>query len=133
MMLPFTVLDKQGKVLGLTSYCNIDYKLPRLEIGYTFYARSLQGTKVNPEAKYLLLQYASETLGCAAVEFRTDGWNKHSQAAISKLGAHLDGILRQQTKLANGRIRDSYVYSILANEWPDVQRALHDRLKTTIP
>lgn len=123
--LPFVVVRKaDGKIIGATRYCNIDQANRRLEIGYTWYAQSVQLSGINTECKRLLLTHAFETLNCIAVEFRTDWFNRKSQAAIERLGAKRDGILRNHTILPNGRIRDTVVYSILQNEWAGVKQNL---------
>lgn len=123
--LPFAVVRKtDGKIIGTTRYCNIDQANRRLEIGYTWYAQSVQRSGINTECKRLLLTHAFEALGCIAVEFRTDWFNRKSQAAIERLGAKRDGVLRNHTILPNGRIRDTVVYSILQNEWAGVKQNL---------
>lgn len=126
MALPFIVRDlRTGKIVGTTRFCNIDSKNQRLEIGYTWYSQSVQRSGINTECKLLLLSHAFETLGCIAVEFRTDWFNKRSQAAIERLGAKRDGVLRNHMLQADGRIRDTVVYSIIQNEWPGVKANLH--------
>jgi RimJ/RimL family protein N-acetyltransferase len=123
--LPFVVIRKaDGEIIGATRYCNIDQANRRLEIGYTWYAQSVQRSGINTECKRLLLTHAFETLNCIAVEFRTDWFNRKSQAAIERLGAKRDGILRNHTILPNGRIRGTVVYSILQNEWAGVKQNL---------
>jgi len=123
--LPFAVFDRpSGRVVGMTSYLNIDRDAPRLEIGATWYAQSVQRTALNTEAKLLLLRHALETLGCLAVEFRTHVLNAASRRAIERLGARLDGILRCHQRARDGTIRDSCVYSITAPEWPAVRSHL---------
>ncbi|MDX7990561.1 GNAT family N-acetyltransferase [Xenorhabdus littoralis] len=124
-MLPFAVIDNAtGMAVGMTTYMNIDADIPRLEIGSTWYARSVQRTAINTEAKFLLLQYAFEELGCVAVEFRTHFLNHQSRNAIERLGAKLDGILRHHVRTKDGSIRDTCVYSILLNEWPAIKTHL---------
>ncbi|AYA42045.1 GNAT family N-acetyltransferase [Xenorhabdus nematophila] len=124
-MLPFAVIDNAtGAAVGMTTYMNIDENLPRLEIGSTWYARSVQRTAINTETKFLLLQYAFETLGCVAVEFRTHFLNHQSRRAIERLGAKLDGILRSHMRAKDGSLRDTCVYSILLNEWPAIKTHL---------
>ncbi|MBI6549239.1 GNAT family N-acetyltransferase [Xenorhabdus lircayensis] len=124
-MLPFTVIDNAtGLAVGMTTYMNIDARIPRLEIGSTWYARSVQRTSINTEAKLLLLQYAFEELECIAVEFRTHFLNHQSRRAIERLGAKLDGILRNHSRAKDGSIRDTCVYSILLNEWPAIKTHL---------
>lgn len=123
--IPFAVRDNNSrKIIGSTRFCNIDHQNRRLEIGYTWYARSAQRSGVNTECKLLLLTAAFEEMGCIAVEFRTDWFNRRSQAAIERLGAKRDGVLRNHMLLPDGRIRDTVVYSILQNEWPGVKRNL---------
>lgn len=124
-MLPFTVLDGAGgRVVGMTTYMNIDAAAPRVEIGSTWYAQSAQRSGLNTEAKLLLLTHAFERLGCLAVEFRTHFMNQQSRRAIERLGAKLDGVLRSHQRLRDGTLRDTCVYSITAAEWPTVRRHL---------
>ncbi len=127
-MLPFTVLDAAGTPSGMTTYMHIDSAHKRVEIGSTWYAHRVQGTALNTEAKLLLLTHAFETLGCIAVEFRTHYFNQQSRAAILRLGARLDGILRNHSRAANGTLRDTCVYSIIESEWPTVQAHLRWQL-----
>ena len=127
-MLPFTVLDAAGTPSGMTTFMHIDSVHKRVEIGSTWYAHRVQGTALNTEAKLLLLTHAFETLGCIAVEFRTHAFNQQSRAAILRLGARLDGILRNHSRAANGTLRDSCVYSIIESEWPTVQAHLRWQL-----
>ncbi len=123
--LPFIVRDRRnGKIVGSTRFCNIDSKNQRLEIGYTWYSQSVQRSGINTECKLMLLNHAFENLGCIAVEFRTDWFNKRSQAAIERLGAKRDGVLRNHMLQADGRIRDTVVYSIIQTEWPGVKANL---------
>jgi N-acetyltransferase len=123
-MLPFTVLDDAGRVVGMTTYMNVDAPNRRLEIGSTWYRASVQRTPLNTECKRLLLGHAFETLDCIAVEFRTHVLNTQSRKAIERLGAKLDGILRRHMIQPNGTIRDTVVYSITAPEWPMVKAHL---------
>ena len=124
-MLPFAVIDKtSGKAVGMTTYMNIDPVTPRLEIGSTWYCKSVQRTGLNTECKFLLLEHAFEALGCLAVEFRTHKENKQSRRAIERLGALYDGMIRAHMVMANGSIRDTVVYSITAPEWPDIKAKL---------
>lgn len=118
-----------GKIIGLTSYYAIDLNVPRLAIGSTWNAASVQGTGTNPDSKRLLLAYAFETLGCEVVEFHTHWMNVQSREAIARLGAKQDGILRAHRRLANGTLRDTVVFSILATEWPQVRSGLDFRLE----
>jgi RimJ/RimL family protein N-acetyltransferase len=127
-MLPWAVLDGAGKPVGMTTYMNIDSANQRVEIGSTWYARSVQRTPLNTEAKRLLLAHAFETLGCIAVEFRTHRFNTQSRRAIERLGAQLDGILRNHQRASNGTLRDTVVYSITADEWPTVRAHLDFQL-----
>ena len=127
-MLPFTVLDASGTPCGMTTFMHIDSVHKRVEIGSTWYARRVQGTALNTEAKLLLLTHAFETLGCIAVEFRTHFFNLQSRAAILRLGARLDGILRNHSRAPNGTLRDTCVYSIVEAEWPTVQAHLRWQL-----
>ncbi len=123
-MLPFTVIDAQGKIAGMTTYMNVDAGNRRVEIGSTWYAKWVQRTPLNTQCKLLLLQHAFETLDCIAVEFRTHFFNQQSRAAIERLGAKLDGILRNHQIAPNGTLRDTVVYSIIRGEWPVVQAHL---------
>lgn len=128
-MLPFTVLDPDGKAVGMTTYMNIELAHRRLEIGSTWYRKRVQRTALNTECKLLLLQYAFEGLGCIAVEFRTHFFNHQSRRAIERLGAKLDGILRNHRRLPDGSLRDTCVYSIIDSEWPAVKQHLSHRLR----
>lgn len=123
--LPFVIRAAgDGKMIGCTRFCNADAVNRRVEIGYTFHAASVQRSVVNTEAKRLLLAHAFDTLGCIAVEFRTHWHNRRSRAAIERIGAHLDGVLRHHQRLPDGSLRDTVVYSIVAPEWPTVRRHL---------
>jgi RimJ/RimL family protein N-acetyltransferase len=122
-VLPFTVLDADDQVVGTTRYMRMAEQHRRLEIGGTFYATAVQRTGVNTEAKLLLLGHAFDVLGCQCVQIRTDALNKRSQAAIERLGATRDGVLRGH-QIVGGRLRDSVVYSILDREWPGVRQNL---------
>jgi RimJ/RimL family protein N-acetyltransferase len=123
-MLPFTVLDASGRVVGMTTYMNVDNANQRVEIGSTWYARSAQRGPLNTECKRMLLAHAFDTLGCIAVEFRTHRFNTQSRRAIERLGAQLDGMLRNHSVASNGTLRDTAVYSITAAEWPTVRAHL---------
>jgi RimJ/RimL family protein N-acetyltransferase len=127
-MVPFTVLDADGRVVGMTTYMNVDAANRRLEIGYTWYRRSVQRTALNTEAKLLLLRHAFEDADCIAVGFRTAFFNTRSRRAIERLGAKLDGIWRNHLILPDGTLRDTCYYSIIASEWPAVRRHLTWRL-----
>lgn len=128
--LPFAVRNNaSGRVVGGTRYLNIDAASRRLEIGGTWYAQSVQRSGINTECKLMLLTHAFETLDCIAVEFRTDWFNKRSQAAIERLGAKRDGVLRNHMIMPDGRIRDTVVYSVIRNEWPGVKTNLQHKLE----
>jgi len=127
-MLAFTTRDANGKVVGMTTYMNIDATNQRVEIGSTWTAASMQRTPFNTECKLLLLEHAFETLGCIAVEFRTHFFNHQSRRAIERLGAKLDGILRNHARASNGSLRDTCVYSIIASEWPAAKAHLRWQL-----
>ncbi len=127
-MLPFAVIDvASGLAVGMTTYMNADAVNCRLEIGSTWYRRGVQRTALNSECKLLLLRHAFEQLECIAVEFRTHFFNQPSRRAIERLGAKLDGILRQHQRTAHG-FRDTCVYSIIASEWPTVHAHLQWQL-----
>jgi RimJ/RimL family protein N-acetyltransferase len=124
-MLPFTVLSQpDGRPVGMTTYMNIDSVHRHVEIGSTWYARGVQKTGLNTEAKLLLLAHAFDELGCIAVEFRTHFMNQASRRAIERLGARLDGILRSHQRASDGSLRDTCCYSIVASEWPTVRSHL---------
>ena len=127
-MLPFTVLDAAGIPVGMTTYMNIDAANRRVEIGSTWYARRVQRSALNTEAKLLLLGHAFETLDCIAVEFRTHRLNRQSRRAIERLGAQFDGTIRSHIIDARGVLRDTVVYSIIAAEWPPVKANLEWQL-----
>ena len=128
-MLPFTMFDSHGKIVGMTTYLNIDALHKRVEIGATWTALSAQRGPINTECKWMLLNHAFETLGCVAVEFRTHHCNHQSRRAIERLGAKLDGILRCHRRLKNGTLRDTCVYSIISTEWPTVKAHLQWQLE----
>lgn len=128
--LPFVVrLIASGEIVGTTRLCNPDPINRRLEIGYTWYAARAQRTAVNSECKRLLLAHAFETLDCIAVELRTHWHNLRSRAAIARLGARQDGVLRNHERLADGSFRDTVVFSIIQSEWPAVRCNLDFRLE----
>jgi RimJ/RimL family protein N-acetyltransferase len=125
-MAPFTVFAApEGQIVGMTTYMNIDSANRRVEIGSTWYARAVQRSGLNTEAKLLLLTHAFEALDCIAVEFRTHFLNHQSRRAIERLGAKLDGILRCHARAKDGSLRDTCVYSITAAEWPAIRSHLH--------
>ena len=128
-MLPFVVRrNADGAVVGATTYCHADLAAPRLEVGYTWTAASAQRTGVNAASKLLLLGHASGVLGCLAVEFRTHWHNHQSRAAIERLGAKQDGVLRHHRRMPDGSLRDTVVFSITDAEWPAVRSGLRHRL-----
>ena len=127
-MLPFTVLDADGCIAGMTTYMNVDGANRRVEIGSTWYAQRVQRTPLNTEAKLMLLGHAFDTLHCIAVEFRTHRLNTQSRRAIERLGAQLDAMLRAHQISPTGSLRDTAVYSITAAEWPTVQAHLQFQL-----
>lgn len=135
-MLPFAVIDRaDGRAVGMTTYMHIDAKNRRVEIGSTWYRRSVQRSALNTECKRLLLTHAFEALNCIAVEFRTHFFNHQSRRAIERLGAKLDGVLRSHQinphPLGAGALRDTCVYSIIASEWPNVRTHLDFQLSRT--
>jgi N-acetyltransferase len=123
-MLPWTVFDADGKIAGMTTYMNVDAANRRVEIGSTWYARRVQRSALNTQCKLLLLTHAFEKLDCIAVEFRTHFFNRQSRRGIERLGAKLDGILRNHQLAPNGTLRDTVVYSIIAGEWRTVRAHL---------
>ncbi|WP_286264862.1 GNAT family N-acetyltransferase [Thalassotalea atypica] len=130
--LPFVVLDKDtNQLLGCTRFCNAVTKNKRVEIGYTWYRKSVQRTIVNTECKYLLLSHAFENLKAIAVEFRTHWHNHASRNAIARLGAKQDGVLRNFSVEPDGAYRDTVVFSIINNEWPSVKKSLAFKLNQT--
>ena len=127
--MPFIVRDRESnKIIGSTRYFNVDEGNQRLEIGYTWYSESYQRTAANSECKYLLLSHAFEKLEAIAVEFRTHWHNQKSRAAIARLGAKQDGVLRNHQKNADGGYRDTVVFSIINLEWPAVRQSLMFKL-----
>ncbi|MCX2863744.1 GNAT family protein [Paucibacter sp. PLA-PC-4] len=127
-MLPFTVFDAGQRIVGMTTFMNIDNANRRVEIGSTWYGNSVQRSPLNTECKLMLLTHAFETLDCIAVEFRTHRFNSASRRAIERLGAQLDGVLRAHMRASNGTLRDTAVYSITATEWPTVKTHLQWQL-----
>ena len=135
-MLPFAVIDaRSGRAVGMTTYMNIDTPNRRVEIGSTWYRKAVQRSPLNTECKWMLLRHAFEQLDCIAVEFRTHFFNQQSRAGIERLGAKLDGVLRNHQinphPLAAGALRDTCVYSIIASEWPNVRTHLDHQLSRT--
>lgn len=128
-MLPFAVIDVgNGKAVGMTTFLNVDAVNKRVEIGATWYRRSVQRTDLNTDCKLLLLTHAFERLDCIAVEFRTHFFNHASRRGIERLGAKLDGILRSHQRATDGTLRDTCVYSIIASEWTTVKSHLSYQL-----
>lgn len=129
LMLPFAVRETgSGDIVGSTRYYEIDAELPRLAIGYTWYAKRWQKSHLNTACKRLLLEHAFETLGCVAVAFHTDERNEDSQRAIERLGAQREGVLRAHKRRTDGSLRNTVCFSILADEWPNVANWLGMRL-----
>jgi RimJ/RimL family protein N-acetyltransferase len=129
-MLPWAVRElSSGEIVGSTRYHDIIRETDRVEIGWTWYAQRVQRSHVNSACKLLLFQYAFENLGCKVVGLRTDNFNLRSQRAIEALGAKKDGVIRHHWLRRNGTVRDTVMYSVLAQEWPDVRRHLELRLK----
>ena len=128
-MMPFVVRRvSDNAVVGATTFSSIEAPHRRMEIGYTWYAKSAQRTAINTEVKLLMLTHAFETLQCRAMEFRTHWMNHDSRAAIERLGAKLDGVLRSHRIGREGEDRDTCVYSIIASEWPSVRAHLQHKL-----
>ena len=128
-MLPWAVREQSsGRLVGTSRFHDIVRSVDRVEIGYTWYAKSQQRTRVNTSCKLLLLEYAFETVGCKVVGWRTDNFNFRSQRAIEGLGAKKDGVLRHHHARRDGTVRDTVMYSMLAAEWPDARRHLELRL-----
>ena len=124
-MLPFVVRDvPSGKIIGSTRFHDIVTAIDRLEIGYTWYAKSWQRSHVNTTCKLLLMTHAFETLGAKLVGWRTDNYNFASQRAIERLGARKDGVLRHHSPRRDGTVRDTVMYSLAAGEWPEVKAQL---------
>ena len=129
-MIPFAARRSDtGRIIGMTTYMNIDESTPRVEIGSTWNAAGAQGTGTNPESKLLLLRHAFEEWGCPAVEFRTDFLNRQSREAIARLGAKQDGVLRAHLRQPAGHVRDTVGFSIIASEWPGVRLGLEHRVQ----
>ena len=117
-----------GTVVGTSSLADVDLVNERIHLGYTGYAPAVWGTAVNPAAKLLLLEHAFEECGFGRVKIQTGSKNTRSQAAIAKLGATREGVLRRHMLMADGSFRDTVVFSILADEWPDVRKRLEARI-----
>jgi N-acetyltransferase len=128
-MLPWVVRELvTGNIVGSSRYHDVHAAIDRVEIGYTWYAKTWQRTHVNTACKLLLLSHAFETVGCGVVGLRTDNFNFASQRAIEALGARKDGVIRHHGQRRDGSVRDTVLYSILAHEWPDIRRHLELRL-----
>ena len=124
-MLPFTTIENAtGQAVGMTTYMNIEAASKRVEIGTTWNRKRVQRGPMNTECKFMLLRHAFEALDCIAVEFRTHFFNHQSRGAIERLGAKLDGVLRNHMVMADGSFRDTCCYSIIASEWPTVKTHL---------
>jgi len=128
--LPFVVRDAAGDIVGSTRFYDIDRSVPRLKLGYTWYATRVQRTALNTEAKLLLIGHAFDALGCEAVVLETSHENLRSQAAILRLGARRDGVLRAHMRHRDGTLRDTHVFSILRHEWPALAGTLRRKLET---
>jgi RimJ/RimL family protein N-acetyltransferase len=129
-MLPFAIIETAtNQAVGMTTFMNIDAANRRVEIGSTWYRQRVQRTALNTECKFMLLRHAFEDLDCIAVEFRTHYFNAQSRRAIERLGAKLDGILRNHRFQPDGSLRDTAVYSIIAGEWPTVKSHLTHQLR----
>jgi RimJ/RimL family protein N-acetyltransferase len=130
-MVPFAVRDRPtGRVVGATTFCNLDRENRRVEIGATFLGASAQRTGINTEAKLLMLSHAFDVWQCIAVEFRTHWHNTRSRAAIAGLGAKQDGVLRNHALGRDGSLRDTVVFSVIQSEWPTVRLSLAERLRS---
>jgi len=122
-----------GAVVGTSSYVEISVDDARLEIGFTKYIPAVWGSEVNPETKLLLLEHAFAVLGAGRVQLKTDVRNVRSQQAIARLGARYEGVLRRYQRRADGTVRDTVLFSVLAEDWPDVRRGLELRLRGPEP
>lgn len=126
--LPFVVKDSAGEVVGSTRFYDIDRSVPRVKLGYTWYAQRVQRSGLNTEAKLLLIDHAFAQWRCEAVALETSHENLRSQAAIARLGAKRDGVLRGHMRHRDGTLRDTVVFSILAAEWPALRTGLESKL-----
>ncbi|MEJ4112850.1 GNAT family N-acetyltransferase [Corynebacterium kroppenstedtii] len=125
----YTVCDMSGKILGMTGFQSIDSENRRMQIGYTWYRKSVHNSFVNSECKLLLLDYAFSECSALSVFFTTNSFNHKSRRALESIGAHLDGIIRNHQILPNGLVRDTCLYSILVNEWPAVKHHLQYKIE----
>ncbi len=130
--LPFVVLDAAGVVVGSTRFYDIDRSIPRVKLGYTWYAQRVQRTALNTEAKLLLIDHAFARWGCESLVLETSHENLRSQAAILRLGAKRDGILRANMRHRDDTLRDTHVFSILRAEWPGLRHGLESKLRGDI-
>ncbi len=128
LVLPFVIRDAAGDIVGSTRFYGLDAEVPRLSLGYTWHAPRVQRTGVNTEAKLLLLQHAFEAMGCISVVLETSWFNFTSRAAIARLGARQDGVLRNHRRHGDGTPRDTVIFSIIDAEWAGVKRHLQFRL-----
>lgn len=127
---PFTIRRvSDQRIVGSTRFYDLEPYHRNLSIGYTWYAQSVQRTAINTEAKLLLLSHAFDELDCMSVAFHTDHLNHRSQAAISRLGAKKEGVLRNHKRMPDGRIRHTWCYSIIDDEWPEIKTRLQKRLE----
>jgi N-acetyltransferase len=126
---PFAVFDEEDRLVGSTRYYDYDPNVPRVKVGYTWYASRMHRTALNTEAKLLLLDYAFDAMACEAVVFETSHENLRSQAAVERLGAKRDGVLRAHMRHRDGSLRDTHVYSIVAREWPSLRMRLETKLQ----
>lgn len=127
------VLRDTGEVVGSTTFLEMNEDHRGLEIGYTWYGPDWRGTFVNPESKFLMLEYAFEELGCVRVQLKCDNRNERSKAGILKLGAKAEGVLRNHRILADGHLRETAFFSILDTEWPAVRGRLVERISNFSP
>jgi N-acetyltransferase len=133
-IIPFVTIDRaSGKLIGCTRFAHIDTKHRKLEIGWTWIARPWQRTTINTEAKYLMLRHAFEKWGCGRVELLTNVLNAKSRAAIERIGGKLEGVMRNHMITPSGTWRDTVIYSIIDSEWPEVKKALEEKLRTPSP
>jgi RimJ/RimL family protein N-acetyltransferase len=129
--IPFATIERrEGRVIGSTRFGSIAWEHRRVEIGWTWIARAWQRTAINTEAKYLMLRHAFETMGCVRVELKTDALNARSRAAILRIGATEEGVLRQHMITTGDRLRDTVYFSIIDGEWPRVRAHLESLLRT---
>lgn len=129
-VMPFVIISMAtGKIVGTTRFWKIDRANRKAEIGHTWLSASAQRTAINTEAKYLMLAYAFETLGCVRIQFTTDELNEKSRAAILRIGAKQEGIIRHERIMPDGRKRDSVRFSIIDTEWPEVKAMLEAKLQ----